>query len=133
MSDKPTKGPWTTDEHEHDCPNQNIFVQAKGRSICKVWIGDACFDLNGEQRANARLIAEAGTVYHETRKTPREMQEQIEQMREALQELLADVVISQNNMRDAAKYNSRWEGCAEAIQPRVDQARAALSAAERKT
>lgn len=44
----------------------------------------------------------------------------------ALKDLLIDVKISQNNMRDAEKTDSRWEGCADAIQPRVDSAQAAL-------
>ncbi|MGO3714167.1 hypothetical protein [Alcaligenes aquatilis] len=48
-------------------------------------------------------------------------------LRDALDDLLTDMVIAQGNMRDAAKHDSRWEGCAEAIQPRVDAARAALS------
>jgi len=43
-----------------------------------------------------------------------------------LRELLTDMIIAQDNMRDAAKRDPRWEGCAEAIQPRVDAARAAL-------
>ena len=49
---------------------------------------------------------------------------------EALEELLIDVAITQNNMRDAAKTDARWAGCAEAIQPRVDAARAAIAKAE---
>jgi hypothetical protein len=52
---------------------------------------------------------------------------QRDRLAEALRELLTDVVIAQGNMRDAAKRDPRWEGCAEAIQPRVDAARAALA------
>lgn len=48
---------------------------------------------------------------------------------EPLDELLTDMVIAQGNMRDAAKHDQRWEGCAEAIQPRVDAARAAIAKA----
>ncbi|MBP2230770.1 hypothetical protein J2847_004079 [Azospirillum agricola] len=51
----------------------------------------------------------------------------------ALDQLLIDVAIAQGNMRDAAKRDHRWEGCAEAIQPRVDAARAALRAARQHT
>lgn len=45
----------------------------------------------------------------------------------AHRELLTDVSIAQANMRRAAAYDPKWEGCAEAIQPRVDAAKAALN------
>lgn len=61
--------------------------------------------------ANARLIAAAPELYA------------------ALLELRADMCIAQDNMRDAAKHDPRWCGCAEAIQPRVDAADAALAKA----
>ncbi|SFQ46498.1 hypothetical protein SAMN05216229_12344 [Geopseudomonas sagittaria] len=48
---------------------------------------------------------------------------------EALTELVTDMVIAQGNMRDAAKHDARWEGCADAIQPRIDSARAAIAKA----
>lgn len=48
----------------------------------------------------------------------------------ALQELLTDMVIAQGNMRHAAKRDTSWEGCAEAVQPRVDAARAAIAKVE---
>ena len=46
---------------------------------------------------------------------------------EAHRELLTDVSIAQANMRRAVAYDPKWEGCAEAIQPRVDAAKAALN------
>jgi len=48
----------------------------------------------------------------------------------ALKELVIDVRIAQGNMRAAAMTDSKWEGCAEAIQPRVDAALAAIKKAE---
>ena len=51
---------------------------------------------------------------------------EVADLREALRQLLTDMFIAQGNMRDAAKRDPAWEGCAEAIQPRVDAARAAL-------
>ena len=47
----------------------------------------------------------------------------------ALEELLVDMKIAQRNMRHAATKDARWEGCAEAVQPRVDAARAAIARA----
>jgi len=64
-----------------------------------------------EAEANARLFAAS------------------KKMLEALREILLDMEIAQKNMRDAAKKDPRWDGCAEAIQPRVDAARAAIAAA----
>ena len=56
-----TKGPWTTDVHDHDEPYQNIQIQAGcGRKICLIDIDDApVHDYNAEQKSNARLIAAA--------------------------------------------------------------------------
>jgi colicin import membrane protein len=48
---------------------------------------------------------------------------------DALQELVTDAVVAQWNMRDAAKTDPRWAGCSEALQPRIDAARAAIAAA----
>jgi hypothetical protein len=48
----------------------------------------------------------------------------------ALKELLTDMRAAQKNMRHAANKDPRWEGCAEAIQPRVDAASAAIANAE---
>lgn len=53
----------------------------------------------------------------------------VPELYEALDQLLTDMLIAHGNMRDAAKHDPRWEGCAEAIQPRVDAARAALAKA----
>jgi len=48
----------------------------------------------------------------------------------ALDDLFTDMLIAQGNMRDAAKHDHRWEGCADEIQPRIDAARAALANAK---
>lgn len=55
-----TPGPWSTDSAEHDCPYQDITIQAGKRRICRIWIDDApCHDYNAEQAANAKLITAA--------------------------------------------------------------------------
>lgn len=56
----------------------------------------------------------------------REAETRAERLAEALRELVVDMERAQANMRNAAKTDLRWEGCADAIQPRVDAARAAL-------
>lgn len=53
-----------------------------------------------------------------------------QQLLAALEDLAIDMKIAQGNMRIAAIRDPKWEGCAEAIQPRVDAAEAAIAAAE---
>lgn len=109
---KHTPGPWSF----RKCQPREIilkrvhweFGQPNGRGV-----GIAFGPENGEpSAANARLCAAAPALL------------------EALEQLLTDMVISQGNMRDAAKRDPRWEGCADALQPRVDAARAAIAAAK---
>lgn len=61
---------------------------------------------------------------------PRVLSELEGELLEALKELLIDMRLAQTNMRAAAKRDPAWEGCAEAIQPRVDAAIAAIQKAE---
>lgn len=46
---------------------------------------------------------------------------------EALKACFTDLMIAQGNMRDAARHDDRWAGCADKIAPSVDAGRAALS------
>lgn len=58
---KHTPEPWETDCHEHDEPHLSITIRAvndKHDKICRVWIDDACFDRNPQQRANAHRIVD---------------------------------------------------------------------------
>lgn len=61
LADKATPGPWETDIKDHDCPHQDIRIRHnKGnikRTICTVWIDDACYDENPQQERNAHFIA----------------------------------------------------------------------------
>lgn len=87
---KPTPGPW---EAVHNGHFWDILTQRDGL------IGDVCASQyiyhDGEPvprnkseaiaAANARLIAEAGTVHHETGLTPRQLAEQRAELLEALE------------------------------------------------
>jgi hypothetical protein len=59
--------------------------------------------------------------------TPGRMAELIREnaeMREALLEAEKDLVAYQVNARHANRYDAKWDGCAEAVQPTIDRIRA---------
>ena len=98
-----TPGPWAT----YVNTTRNVVIRkmfADGQESHEIARVVSGFD-------DARVIAAAPALY------------------EALDQLLTDMLIAQGNMRDAAKHDPRWEGCAEEIQPRVDAALAALAKA----
>lgn len=55
------RGPWTTDEQEHDCPHQDIVLKdADGSRLCVFWMDDAPVpDYNRRQGASAKLAVRA--------------------------------------------------------------------------
>lgn len=79
---KPTPGPWIT----HREGFSTIYIQA---SIGGGWVQEiaACGPTNdgsAQQEANARLIAEAGTVFHNTGLSPVQLVEQRDELLAAL-------------------------------------------------
>lgn len=86
---KPTFGTWGTDEQDHDEPYQNIVIKSGARRIAVVWIDDSpVHDYNSEQRQNAKLICEAGTVHHECGLSPRDLLERCKAMEAALNQII---------------------------------------------
>ena len=61
---KPSEGPWTVGKFQDTGLNNQISVHP---AICTV------YGAREEAEANAHIIAEAGTVYHETKLTPRQL------------------------------------------------------------
>ena len=84
---KPTPGPWVMTEGK--CIYINARVDGKRRFILQRSTGEGCgINVEAEQvRADCRLIAEAGTVHHETGLTPRQLVEQARKLEEALRNL----------------------------------------------
>lgn len=86
-------------------------------------------DMGGVNFHDGYLLQD-GTEYFIGPTPPRVLSELEGELLEALKELLIDMRLAQTNMRAAAKRDPAWEGCAEAIQPRVDAAIAAIQKAE---
>ena len=84
---KPTPGPWVMTEGK--CIYINARVDGKRRFILQRSTGEGYgINVEAEQvRADCRLIAEAGTVHHETGLTPRKLVEQARKLEEALRNL----------------------------------------------
>jgi hypothetical protein len=79
---KPTPGPWYYVPYPAGIGG---FVNAGDPS------GPAICDLSKYEHpeTNGRFIAEAGTVFHETGLTPRQLLEQRDELREALNDVIA--------------------------------------------
>lgn len=106
MTTKHTPGPWST----HLVDDTVVIIPRRPLPQKFSTLGHSEV-ADEEDFANAHLIAAAPELY------------------QALDDLLTDIIIAQGNMRDAAKRDNRWEGCAEEIQPRIDAARAAIAKA----
>jgi len=70
---KPTPGPWSFEDLPH-----RIIKGAYGEYVAEVITADAGTD--DRDTSNAALIAEAGTVFHETGMTPRQLLEQRDEL-----------------------------------------------------
>ncbi|WP_333906118.1 hypothetical protein [Delftia acidovorans] len=81
---KPTPGPW----FEHREGFSTVYVEARigGGMVQEV---AACGPTDAgqyQQAANARLIAEAGTVHHETGLTPRQLVDRMKAVESAMRD-----------------------------------------------
>lgn len=88
---KPTPGPWSV--FEHSWCETSISAPSTDNAICLLDINHATEESQeadeAQMAANARLIAEAGTVFHETQCTPRQLAERVKELEEALRALVA--------------------------------------------
>lgn len=93
-----TPGPWAVASRH---PRR---VTHKGKVICTAVLRNqgGCTSLRftkeqQEAEANARLIAEAGTVLHETGLTPRELAEQRAELLQALEAIVAPAAFAMDS------------------------------------
>ncbi|MGE8495417.1 hypothetical protein [Comamonas sp.] len=81
---KPTPGPWTYLAGTSTCEK---VLGADGKVVADGWW---CRDV-AEVDANSRLIAEAGTVFHECGLSPRELLEVVRDIRSLLEQSTAHI------------------------------------------
>lgn len=122
---KPTPGPWLT----HREGFSTIYIQA---SIGGGWVQEiaACGPTNeggAQQEANARLIADAGTVFNTTGLTPSQLVERVKELEEAAK-LVLDWYEAEND-HSKTDFYQRMQMCRDS----EDAIRAALSKARPNT
>lgn len=84
-SSKPTPGPWAVDSAQAGDLYRYVYA---GNDETFGYVCRLSLNGNANTEADARLIAEAGTVFHERGLTPRGLVEQIDLLREALKSCL---------------------------------------------
>ena len=93
----PTPGPWAPEKYSSGCGHINVtgprlLPRPRFGPVAAAYanlagpMDEACV---AEMKANASLIAEAGTVLHETGLTPRQLAEERAELLEALQNAVA--------------------------------------------
>lgn len=87
---KPTPGPWTVSGLGGPWESTLRIRAPSWGLVAQIGVDPGMPHWDLQQRANAALIAEAGTVHHETGLTPRQLVEQ----RDALAKALEDVAAS---------------------------------------
>lgn len=105
--------------------------EAVDRNELWVCFPNGCYVSSNQWRSAHPALLELSTAIYFIGPTPPRVLSELEgELLDALKELLIDMRLAQTNMRAAAKRDPAWEGCAEAIQPRVDAAIAAIQKAE---
>ena len=84
---KPTPGPWVAVGSGGPWEQRISIRAAHWGTVAAVGVDPSLPHWDGPQRANARLIAEAGTVAHETGLTPRQLVERVKELEEALRDM----------------------------------------------
>ena len=128
---KPTPGPWKRSDNTSETLSTDDAIYHRHSSgalkwVCRVY-GEGCSSRNVQERdSNAALIAEAGTVYHETGKTPARLAEENRELLEALELALKELEHARRyfpkSIRNADKF-SLENIVANALKPAIAKAK----------
>ena len=118
---KPTPGPWVAVGSGGPWEQRISIRAANWGTVAAVGVDPSLPHWDGPQRANARLIAEAGTVAHETGLTPRQLVGRVKEL-EAAAKLVLDWYEAEND-HSKADFYQRMQMCRDS----EDAIRAALS------
>ena len=129
-----TPGPWHVEAHSRGAGHINVtgprlLPRPRFGPVAAAYtnlagpMDDSCV---AEMAANARLIAEAGTVLHETGLTPRQLAEQ----RAALLEALAGLVSAVSWERHGKCRSPGWPGPPPKVLEALESALAAIALAQ---
>lgn len=116
----PTPGPWEASGNLVRSPMHQPEGLPRGVQIAECM--DGYFQpFTEEAKANAALIAEAGTVHHETGLTPRQLVEQRDALLSALDAAMESGMVPSSSVADggASKYSAQVRA--------ADQIRAVLA------
>jgi len=86
---KPTPGPWVAVGSGGPWEQRISIRAAHWGTVAAVGVDPSLPHWDGPQRANASLIAEAGTVRHETGLSPRQLVGRVKELEEALREYMS--------------------------------------------
>lgn len=102
---KPTPGPWSV--FNHSWCETSISAPSTDNAICLLDINHATEESQdadeAQMAANARLIADAGTVFHTTGLTPSQLVERVKELEGALR-WLADLYDTDDGCRSIPQY-----------------------------
>lgn len=107
---KPTPGPWALHPIAGKSGRNKLALHAAGRRVCDISV------FSDEDSANARLIAEAGTVAHETGLTPRQLAEQRAELLDFARDVagLDDGALTRADLNYFRSLILEWRGSARA-------------------
>lgn len=114
MNTTHTKGPWKLEAGRNIVTPSGTFFLSYGKDKH----GNPYFKDFVELDNNAALIAEAGTVAHETGKTPRQLAEENRELLESLREIATLL----RQLPDFERGNSKVHCCAQAAMTAIAKA-----------